>query len=42
MLIAVDAIPDIFKTLLNVTGQMTAAVVLARHAPPPEATPEPV
>jgi proton glutamate symport protein len=27
---AVDAIPDIFKTLLNVTGQMSAATLLAR------------
>jgi proton glutamate symport protein len=30
LLEAVDAIPDIFKTLLNVTGQMSAATVLAR------------
>lgn len=27
---AADAIPDIFKTLLNVTGDMTAAVLLTR------------
>jgi Na+/H+-dicarboxylate symporter len=27
---AVDVIPDIFKTLLNVTGDMTAATILAR------------
>lgn len=31
VLIALDVIPDLFKTLLNVTGQMTAAVVLARR-----------
>lgn len=33
ILIALDAIPDVFKTLVNVTGHMTSAVVLARHAP---------
>lgn len=38
---AADAIPDIFKTLLNVTGDMTAATVLTRSsrtatAPEPE------
>jgi len=27
---AVDAIPDIFKTVLNVTGDMSAAVILTR------------
>jgi Na+/H+-dicarboxylate symporter len=27
---AVDAIPDIFKTVLNVTGDMSAATILAR------------
>ncbi len=27
---AVDVIPDIFKTLVNVTGDMTVATVLAR------------
>jgi Na+/H+-dicarboxylate symporter len=31
--IAADAIPDIFKTVLNVTGHMTAATVAARFAP---------
>lgn len=30
ILIAVDAIPDMFKTTLNVTGQMAAAAVLGR------------
>ncbi|HEX8293237.1 MAG TPA: dicarboxylate/amino acid:cation symporter, partial [Pyrinomonadaceae bacterium] len=29
---AVDAIPDIFKTLLNVTGDMTAATIVSRLA----------
>ena len=39
----VDAIPDIFKTLLNVTGDMTATTVLARLAgrPVPAAVPAP-
>ena len=27
---AVESIPDIFKTLLNVTGHMTAATLLTR------------
>jgi len=27
---AVEAIPDIFKTVLNVTGNMTAATLLTR------------
>jgi proton glutamate symport protein len=30
ILIALDAIPDLFKTSLNVTGQMTATALLAR------------
>ena len=29
---AVDTIPDIFKTLLNVTGDMTAATIVSRFA----------
>jgi Na+/H+-dicarboxylate symporter len=29
---AADAIPDIFKTLLNVTGDMTAATILSRSS----------
>jgi len=31
ILIAVDAIPDMFKTTLNVTGQMAAAAVVGRR-----------
>jgi proton glutamate symport protein len=30
ILIALDAVPDIFKTTLNVTGHMTVASVLGR------------
>jgi len=30
LLLAVDMIPDIFKTTLNVTGQLGAAVILSR------------
>jgi Na+/H+-dicarboxylate symporter len=32
ILIAIDAIPDIFKTLLNVTADMSVATVLSREA----------
>lgn len=32
ILIALDAVPDIFKTTLNVTGHMTSAVVLGARA----------
>jgi Na+/H+-dicarboxylate symporter len=32
LLEAVDAIPDIFKTVLNVTGDMTVAAILSRDA----------
>lgn len=32
ILIALDAIPDLFKTLLNVTGHMTATALLARES----------
>ena len=39
ILIALDAIPDIFKTSVNVTAQMTTAVLLARLEP--EDAPEP-
>lgn len=39
ILIALDAIPDIFKTSVNVTGQMTAAVILTRLEPEPAAQP---
>ncbi len=34
ILLALDAIPDVFKTLLNVTGQMATTALLARSAPP--------
>lgn len=34
ILIALDVIPDLFKTSLNVTGHMTATVLLARHTEP--------
>jgi Na+/H+-dicarboxylate symporter len=30
LLKAVDAVPDIFKTLLNVTADMSVAVIVAR------------
>jgi Na+/H+-dicarboxylate symporter len=30
ILIAVDAIPDLFATVLNATGDLAAAVVVAR------------
>jgi proton glutamate symport protein len=40
ILIALDAIPDIFKTSVNVTGQMTTAVLLTRFEPAREAEPE--
>jgi proton glutamate symport protein len=33
ILLALDAIPDVFKTLLNVTSQMATTVLLARGAP---------
>lgn len=32
---AIDTIPDIFKTVMNVTGDMTAAVLLARFSGEP-------
>lgn len=32
LLIAADAIPDVFNTLVNVTGDMTVAAILARGA----------
>ncbi len=31
---AVDAVPDVFKTLLNVTGDMSVAAIVARQAGP--------
>jgi Na+/H+-dicarboxylate symporter len=33
LLIGVDAIPDIFRTLTNVTGDMAMATILARFEP---------
>jgi DAACS family dicarboxylate/amino acid:cation (Na+ or H+) symporter len=30
ILIAVDAIPDIFSTVLNVTGDLAAAMIIQR------------
>ena len=33
IVIAADAIPDLFKGVLNVTGHMTAATIVARHVP---------
>jgi proton glutamate symport protein len=38
---AVDAIPDIFKTVLNVTGDMSAAAMVARFAGTPAVAPSP-
>jgi proton glutamate symport protein len=39
LLIAADAIPDLFKTVLNVTGHMTSSAIVARRvAPPVQAT----
>jgi Na+/H+-dicarboxylate symporter len=35
---AVEVIPDLFKTLLNVTGNMTAATVVNRLSAPPVET----
>lgn len=34
LLIAVDAVPDIFATTLNVTADMVAAAIVARRTPP--------
>lgn len=36
---AVEVIPDIFKTLLNVTGDMTTAIIVSRIAGIPAALP---
>ena len=33
ILIAVDAIPDIFATVLNATGDLAAAVLVAKPGP---------
>jgi len=34
ILLGVDTIPDIFRTTANVTGQLTAATIVARGAEP--------
>lgn len=39
LLLAVDAIPDIFKTVINVTADMAAATVVAQHVAVPVAVP---
>jgi Na+/H+-dicarboxylate symporter len=36
ILIALDVIPDLFKTLINVTGHLTATVLLSRNQPASE------
>ena len=38
---AAEAIPDIFKTVTNVTGDLSAAAILARPAPAASAAPAP-
>lgn len=40
LLRTVDAIPDIFKTLANVTEDMSVATLVARFSPDPEIVPE--
>jgi len=43
ILLGVDTIPDIFRTTANVTGQLAAATIIARHSREPQAvTLEPV
>ncbi len=39
VLIALDLIPDVFKTLCNVTGHLAAATLVARGEPVPENAP---
>ena len=41
ILIAVDAIPDVFSTVLNVTGDLAAAAIIQRGESPPSAAVEP-
>ncbi len=36
ILIAVDALPDTFATVLNVTGDLVAATLVNRFSPPVE------
>src|SRR4051794_2700881 len=38
ILIAVDAIPDLFATVLNASGDLAAAALVARYSTPPVAT----
>jgi Na+/H+-dicarboxylate symporter len=38
----VDAIPDIFKTLINVTEDMSVAVIVTRFLPREKAAAEPI
>jgi Na+/H+-dicarboxylate symporter len=38
----IDAIPDIFKTLLNVTADMSVTVIVQRFAEAPVTEPVPV
>jgi len=46
MLLAIDTIPDMFRTTTNVTGDMTVATILGRRgrlaAPVPDAVPAPL
>jgi Na+/H+-dicarboxylate symporter len=37
-----DAVPDIFKTILNVTADMTVATIVARFASPERSTVDPI
>lgn len=39
ILLGADTIPDMFRTTTNVTGHMTAAVILARGERGADATP---
>ena len=41
ILIAVDAIPDVFSTVLNVTGDLAAAAIIQRGESPPSDAVEP-
>ena len=41
ILIAVDAIPDLFSTVLNTTGNLAAATIVARQREPAGASPAP-
>jgi Na+/H+-dicarboxylate symporter len=42
VLIALDLVPDVFKTLLNVTGHLAAVTLLARAEPPGAAEADPL